>query len=94
MDATHRTGSLERKEWLNPQGPAGGGIKPRIDRKRPVLGPIHVGSSDGDGRGTGGVVIGTGNGRPDVPVSSAATAAASSRRPARTMSCSTAAGGC
>lgn len=68
MDATHRTGSLERKEWLNPQGPAAGGIKPRINRKRRVLGPIHVGPSDGDGRGTGGAVIGTGNDRPDVPV--------------------------
>ncbi len=62
------SGSLERKEWLNPQGPAAGGVKPRINRKRRVLGPIHVGPSDGDGRGTGGAVIGTGNGRPDVPV--------------------------
>ena len=62
------SGSLERKEWLNPQGAAPLGTKPRINRKRPVLGPIRVGPSDGDGRGTGDVVIGTGNDRPVVPV--------------------------
>lgn len=62
------SGSLERKEWLNPQGAAPVGTKPRINRKRPVLGPIRVGPSDGDGRGTGDVGIGTSNGRPVVPV--------------------------
>lgn len=62
------SGSLERKEWLNPQGAAPVGTKPRINRRRPVLGPIRVGPSDGDGRGTGDVVIGTGNDRPVVPV--------------------------
>lgn len=61
------SGSLERKEWLNPQGAAPGGIRPRINRKRPVLGPIRVGPIDGDGRGTGDVVIGKGNDRPVVP---------------------------
>lgn len=62
------SGSLERKEWLNPQGAAPVGARPRINRRKPVLGPIRVGPSDGDGRGTGDVVIGTGNDRPDVPV--------------------------
>ena len=62
------SGSLERKEWLNPQGAAPVGTRPRINRRRPVLGPIRVGPSDGDGRGTGDVVIGTGNDRPVVPV--------------------------
>lgn len=62
------SGSLERKEWLNPQGAAPVGTKPRINRRRPVLGPIRVGPSDGDGEGTGDVVIGTGNDRPVVPV--------------------------
>lgn len=62
------SGSLDRKEWLNPQGAAPVGTRPRINRRRPVLGPMRVGPSDGDGKGTGDVVIGTGNDRPVVPV--------------------------
>ena len=62
------SGSLQRKEWLNPQGAAPVGTRPRINRRRPVLGPIRVGPSDGDGRGTGDLGIGTGNDRPVVPV--------------------------
>jgi hypothetical protein len=59
--------SLERKEWLDPRGASTGGNKRRNNRTRPVFGPIHVGPSDGDGRGTGDVVIGTRNDRPVVP---------------------------
>ncbi len=61
------SGSLERKTWLDPRGVSTGCGKSRQNLTRPVLGPISVGPRDGDGRGTGGFVIGTRNDRPVVP---------------------------